>query len=57
MKYMINLKENIDILEDIKEMVGEEPETILPVNFINGKSVHDEVVTSSESKLTIDREL
>lgn len=55
--YIINLKENIDILEDIKEMVGEEPETILPVNFINGKSVHDEVVTSSESKLTIDREL
>lgn len=55
--YIINLKENIDILEDIKEMVGDEPETILPVNFINRKSVHDEVATSSESKLTLDREL
>ena len=55
--YIINLKENLDILEDIKEMVGDEPETILPVNFINGKSVHDEVVTSSEGKLTLDREL
>jgi hypothetical protein len=33
--YIINLKENIDILEDIKEMVGREPETILPVNFMN----------------------
>lgn len=55
--YIINLKENIDILEYIKEMVGDEPETILPVNFINGKSVHDEVVTSSEGKLTLDREL
>lgn len=55
--YIINLKENIDILEYIKEMVGDEPENILPVNFINGKSVHDEVVTSSEGKLTLDREL
>lgn len=55
--YIINLKENIDILEYIKETVGDEPETILPVNFINGKSVHDEVVTSSEGKLTLDREL
>ena len=55
--YIINLKENIDILEYIKEMVGDEPETILPVNFINRKSVHDEVATSSESKLTLDREL
>lgn len=55
--YIINLKENIDILEYIKEMVGDEPETILSVNFINGKSVHDEVVTSSEGKLTLDREL
>ena len=33
--YIINLKENVDILEDIKEMVGREPETILPVNFMN----------------------
>ena len=55
--YIINLKENIDILEDIKEMVGKEPETILPVNFINGNGVHDDVVTSSEGKLTLDREL
>lgn len=33
--YIINLKENIDILEDIKEMVGREPETVIPVNFMN----------------------
>ena len=33
--YIINLKENLDILEDIKEMVGREPETVIPVNFMN----------------------
>lgn len=33
--YIINLKENVDILEDIKEMVGGEPETVIPVNFMN----------------------
>lgn len=55
--YQLNLKENEDIVKGIKGMVGEKPETILPVNFINGKGVHDEVVTSSEGKLTIDREL
>ena len=33
--YIINLKENLDILEDIKEMVGRETETILPINFID----------------------
>lgn len=33
--YIINLKENLDILEDIKEMVGGEPETVIPVNFMN----------------------
>lgn len=55
--YQLNLKENEDIVKGIKGMVGEEPETILPVNFINGKSVHDEVVTSSKVKLILDREL
>lgn len=55
--YQLNLKENEDIVKGIKGMVGEKPETILPVNFINGKGVHDEVVTSSEGKLTLDREL
>lgn len=55
--YIINLKENVDILEDIKEMVGEGPETILPVNFINGKNISDEVVSSSEGKSSLDREL
>lgn len=33
--YIINLKENLDIMEDIKEMVGGEPETVIPVNFMN----------------------
>lgn len=33
--YIINLKENLDILEDIKEMAGKEPETVIPVNFMN----------------------
>ena len=33
--YIINLKENVDILEDIKEMVGDGPETIIPVNFMS----------------------
>lgn len=32
--YIINLKENVDILEDIKEMVGREPDTVIPVNFM-----------------------
>lgn len=46
--YIINLKENLDIMEDIKEMVGEEPETILPVNFINKNDTPEDVVPSSE---------
>lgn len=33
--YIINLKENLDIMEDIKEMVGRDPETVIPVNFMN----------------------
>lgn len=33
--YQVNLKENMDILEDIKEVVGREPETVIPVNFMN----------------------
>lgn len=33
--YIINLKENLDIMEDIKEMVGGEPETVIPINFMN----------------------
>lgn len=55
--YQLNLKENEDIVKGIKGLVGEKPETILPVNFINGNGVHDDVVTSSEGKLTLDREL
>lgn len=46
--YIINLKENLDILEDIKEMVGRETETILPINFIDKNDTPADVVRSSE---------
>jgi hypothetical protein len=42
--YIINLKENIDILEDIKEMVGREPETVIPVNFMNKATLEGQVL-------------
>lgn len=42
--YIINLKENIDILEDIKEMVGREPETVIPVNFMNKTILEGQVL-------------
>lgn len=42
--YIINLKENLDILEDIKEMVGKEPETVIPVNFMNKATLEGHVL-------------
>lgn len=42
--YIINLKENIDILEDIKEMVGRDPETVIPVNFMNKATLEGQVL-------------
>lgn len=42
--YIINLKENLDILEDIKEMVGREPETVIPVNFMNKATLEGHVL-------------
>lgn len=42
--YIINLKENLDILEDIKEMVGREPETVIPVNFMNKDTLEGHVL-------------
>lgn len=42
--YIINLKENLDILEDIKEMVGREPETVIPVNFMNKAILEGQVL-------------
>lgn len=47
--YIINLKENIDILEDIKEMVGRKPEIILPVNFMN-KAMLEGYVLEADGK-------
>ena len=42
--YIINLKENLYILEDIKEMVGKEPETVIPVNFMNKATLEGHVL-------------
>lgn len=42
--YIINLKENLDIMEDIKEMVGREPETVIPVNFMNKDTLEGHVL-------------
>lgn len=42
--YIINLKENLDILEDIKEMVGKEPETVILVNFMNKATLEGHVL-------------
>lgn len=42
--YIINLKENLDILEDIKEMAGKEPETVIPVNFMNKATLEGHVL-------------
>lgn len=53
--YIINLKENVDIMEDIKEMVGEEPETILPVNFMDRVGLNVPVPKSPTP--TIDKHL
>lgn len=53
--YIINLKENVDIMEDIKEMVGEGPETIIPVNFMDKFDLNVPVPKSATQ--TIDKYL
>lgn len=56
--YIINLKENLDILEDIKEMVGREPEMVIPVNFMDKVGldvpVQKPVIKASSPTPTID---
>lgn len=57
--YIINLKENVDIMEDIKEMVGGEPETVIPVNFMDkvglNVPVPKPVIKASSPTPTIDK--
>ena len=57
--YIINLKENVDILEDIKEMVGDGPETVIPVNFMDkvglNVPVPKPVIKASSPTPTIDK--
>lgn len=57
--YIINLKENVDIMEDIKEMVGDGPETVIPVNFMDkvglNVPVPKPVIKASSPTPTIDK--
>lgn len=50
--YIINLKENLDILEDIKEMVGREPGTVIPVNFMNKDTLEGHVLKLDRDPVT-----
>ena len=42
--YIINLKENLDLMDDLMEMVGKELDTVIPVNFMNKATLEGHVL-------------